>query len=127
VAGNDAGQYIASNSKSTGNIRSNLRAQTNMLAVFPLTTARDRCWWSHWCSLRSSDISTSFFASLHLLLLKCLFVHITCWFFITVVHLFLDKKGSGYRSAACDVVQIKNVASGLQEVAIGLPHVMWFK
>ena len=32
-----------------------------MLAAFPLATARDRCWWSHWCSLGSPDTSTSFF------------------------------------------------------------------
>jgi len=32
-----------------------------MLAVFPLTTARDRRWWSHWRSLDSPDASTSFF------------------------------------------------------------------
>jgi len=33
-----------------------------MLAAIPLTTARDRCWWSHWRSLGSPDASTSFFA-----------------------------------------------------------------
>jgi len=34
-----------------------------MLAVFPLTTARDRCWRSHHCrSLGSPEMSTSFFA-----------------------------------------------------------------
>jgi len=33
-----------------------------MLAVFPLTTARDRRWWCHCRSLGSSEISTSFFA-----------------------------------------------------------------
>ena len=32
-----------------------------MLAAFPLATARDRRWWSHWCSLGSPDTSTSFF------------------------------------------------------------------
>ena len=32
-----------------------------MLTAFPLATARDRCWWSHWCSLGSPDTSTSFF------------------------------------------------------------------
>jgi len=31
-----------------------------MLAAFPLTTAKDRPWWSHWRSLGSPDISTSF-------------------------------------------------------------------
>jgi len=36
--------------------------QANMLAAFPLTTARDRRWWSHWCSLGSTDIPTNFFA-----------------------------------------------------------------
>jgi len=34
-----------------------------MLAAFPLTTARDRRWWSHCCSLGSPDMSTSFFAT----------------------------------------------------------------
>jgi len=33
-----------------------------MLAVFPLTMARDRRWWSHCCSLGSPEMSTSFFA-----------------------------------------------------------------
>jgi len=33
-----------------------------MLAAFPLTTARDRRWWSHWHSLGLPDTSTSFFA-----------------------------------------------------------------
>jgi len=33
-----------------------------MLAAFPMTTARDRRWWSHWHSLGSPDTSTSFFA-----------------------------------------------------------------
>ena len=36
--------------------------QANMLAVFPLTTARDRRWWSHCRSLGSPEMSTSFFA-----------------------------------------------------------------
>jgi len=36
-------------------------AQANMLAAFPLTTARDRPWLSHWFSLGSPDTSTSFF------------------------------------------------------------------
>jgi len=36
--------------------------QTNILAVFPLTTARDRRWWSHCRSLGSPEMSTSFFA-----------------------------------------------------------------
>jgi len=34
--------------------------QANILAAFPLATARDRRWWSHWRSL-SADTSTSFF------------------------------------------------------------------
>jgi len=33
-----------------------------MLAAFPLTTPRDRCWWSHWYYLGTPDTSTSFFA-----------------------------------------------------------------
>jgi len=33
-----------------------------MLAVLPLTTARDKHWWSHCHSLVSPDILTSFFA-----------------------------------------------------------------
>jgi len=33
-----------------------------MLAVFPLTTARDRRWWSHCPSLGWLEMSTSFFA-----------------------------------------------------------------
>jgi len=33
-----------------------------MLAAFHLTTARGKRWWSHWHSLGSPDISTSFFA-----------------------------------------------------------------
>jgi len=33
----------------------------NMLATFPLTTARDKCWWSHCRSLGSPNISASFF------------------------------------------------------------------
>jgi len=33
-----------------------------MLAVFPLTTARDRRWWSHCRSLGLPEMSTSFFA-----------------------------------------------------------------
>ena len=33
-----------------------------MLAAFPLTTARDMRWWSHYRSLGSPDMSTSFFA-----------------------------------------------------------------
>jgi len=33
-----------------------------MLAVFPLTTARDRRWWSHCHFLGSPEMSTSFFA-----------------------------------------------------------------
>jgi len=33
-----------------------------MLAVFLLTTARDRRWWSHCPSLGSPETSTSFFA-----------------------------------------------------------------
>jgi len=33
-----------------------------MLAVFPLTTARDRRWWSHCPSLGLPEMSTSFFA-----------------------------------------------------------------
>jgi len=33
-----------------------------MLAVFPLTMARDRHWWSHCCSLESPEMLTSFFA-----------------------------------------------------------------
>ena len=33
-----------------------------MLAAFPLTTARERRWWSHWHSLGSPDTSTSLFA-----------------------------------------------------------------
>ena len=33
-----------------------------MLAVFPLTAARDRHWWSHCRSLGSPEMSTSFFA-----------------------------------------------------------------
>jgi len=32
-----------------------------MLTAFPLTTASDRCWWSHWRSMGPPDISTSFF------------------------------------------------------------------
>jgi len=36
--------------------------QANMLAMFPLTTARDRHWWSHCCYLGSPEMSTSFFA-----------------------------------------------------------------
>jgi len=35
----------------------------NMLAVFPLTTARDRRWWSHYRSLMSPEMSTSFCAT----------------------------------------------------------------
>ena len=34
--------------------------QANMVGAFPLTIARDRCWWSHWCFLGSPNISTSF-------------------------------------------------------------------
>jgi len=30
-----------------------------MMAAFPLATARDRRWWSHWCFLGSPDTSTS--------------------------------------------------------------------
>jgi len=33
-----------------------------MLAVFPLTTARVRRWWSHCSSLGSPEMSMSFFA-----------------------------------------------------------------
>jgi len=33
-----------------------------MLAVFPLTAARDKRWWSHCRSLGSPEMSTSFFA-----------------------------------------------------------------
>jgi len=33
-----------------------------MLAVFPLTTARDKRWWNHCFSLGSPGISTSIFA-----------------------------------------------------------------
>ena len=33
-----------------------------MLAAFHVTAAKDRCWWSHWCSLGWPDTSTSFFA-----------------------------------------------------------------
>ena len=36
--------------------------QANMLAVFPLTTSRDRRWWSHCPSLGSPEMLTSFFA-----------------------------------------------------------------
>jgi len=36
--------------------------QANMLAVFSLTTARDRRWWSHCPSLGSPEMSTNFFA-----------------------------------------------------------------
>jgi len=36
--------------------------QANMLAAFPLSTARDRRWWSHCLSLGSPDMSTCFFA-----------------------------------------------------------------
>jgi len=36
--------------------------QAYMLVAFPLTTARDKCWWKHCHSLGSADISTSFFA-----------------------------------------------------------------
>ena len=36
--------------------------QADMLAVFPLTMARDRHWWSHCRSLGSPEMSTSFFA-----------------------------------------------------------------
>jgi len=36
--------------------------QANLLAEFPLTTARDRRWWSHWRSLGSPNIPTNFFA-----------------------------------------------------------------
>ena len=32
-----------------------------MLVAFPLTTARDRRWWSHWSALGSPDTPTSFF------------------------------------------------------------------
>jgi len=32
-----------------------------MLAPFPLTTARDRRWWSHWHSLGPPNTSTSLF------------------------------------------------------------------
>jgi len=35
-----------------------------MLAAFLLTTARNRCWWSHCRSLESPDISMSFFVRL---------------------------------------------------------------
>jgi len=35
--------------------------QASILAVFPLITARDRRCWSHWDSLGSPDILTSFF------------------------------------------------------------------
>jgi len=31
-----------------------------MLAAFPLATARDRRWWSHWCSLVSPGTSSFF-------------------------------------------------------------------
>jgi len=49
--------------KRADSVRSNLHlTQANMLAVFPQTTARDRGWWSHWCSLGSPDTSASFFA-----------------------------------------------------------------
>ena len=37
--------------------------QAKMLTAFPLTTARDRPWWSHWRSLGSPDASTSFFVT----------------------------------------------------------------
>jgi len=33
-----------------------------MLVVFPLTTDRDRRWWSHCRSLGSPEMSTRFFA-----------------------------------------------------------------
>jgi len=35
--------------------------QANMLAVFPLTMARDRRWWSHCRSLGLPEMSMSFF------------------------------------------------------------------
>ena len=39
--------------------------QANVLATFPLTTTRDRRWWSHWHSLGSPNTSTSFFMQDH--------------------------------------------------------------
>jgi len=36
--------------------------RSNLHTAFPLTTARGRRWWSHWRSLGSPDIWTSFFA-----------------------------------------------------------------
>jgi len=35
-----------------------------MLVAFPLTTARDKCWWNYCYSLESPDISTTSFARL---------------------------------------------------------------
>jgi len=43
-------------------VRSTKLPHRPMLAVFPLTIARDRCWQSHCCSLGSPAMSTSFFA-----------------------------------------------------------------
>jgi len=38
--------------------------QANMLVAFPLTTARDKCWWNYCYSLELPDISTTSFARL---------------------------------------------------------------
>ena len=59
----DGQEHWLMNSGGVAKIRSKLHTgQYMLLVVFPLTTARDRRWWSHCHSLGSPEMSTSFFA-----------------------------------------------------------------
>jgi len=46
--------------KRTDKYKIKLAYRPIILAAYPLTTARDRHWWSHWRFQGSPDISTSF-------------------------------------------------------------------
>ena len=60
-AGNDSCQYFKQLKKEQIKLDKTF-TQANMLAAFPLITASDMRWWSHWRSLESPDTSTTFFA-----------------------------------------------------------------
>ena len=56
MVGSAGGQYTKSNQKNKRTDTDQTCTQANIVAAFPLITARDRRWWSHWHSLGPADM-----------------------------------------------------------------------
>ena len=98
-----------------------------MLAVFPLTTARDRRWWSHWRSLDSPDASTSFFVrplkngsglSIHTSGLNCHWLKVVIALEVMIFLAFCDLSFCGRKTSLSGIVFIVALSKSVHSCCV---------